>query len=155
MGRERLEMISAFPFPPDTAIISITDTDAGGIILKHRPQHLLRLSFNDITDDVLMTDRGQPYPLDKTKAIIQRYRMFTEEHARSIAGFFSGIRDSADMLICQCEFGQSRSAAVAAAILEYTEGRGGDIFTDSRYSPNRKVYGMLLHQLQGLTAIEQ
>ena len=43
-------------------------------------------------------------------------------------------------IICQCDYGQSRSAACAAAILQYFEGRGIDIFADYRYYPNQLVY---------------
>jgi len=43
-------------------------------------------------------------------------------------------------IICQCEYGQSRSAGCAAAILQHFSGRGIDIFADYRYYPNQMVY---------------
>ena len=56
-------------------------------------------------------------------------------------------KGNVDTLICQCEYGQSRSAGVAAAIIEFTTGGGIRIFADDRYYPNkfvfRKVYNAL------------
>ena len=42
-------------------------------------------------------------------------------------------------IICQCEYGQSRSAACAAAILEYYNKNGISIFADYRYYPNQMI----------------
>ncbi len=50
-------------------------------------------------------------------------------------------------IICQCDYGQSRSAACAAAILQHFEGRGIDIFADYRYYPNQLVYHKVLDAL--------
>lgn len=59
----------------------------------------------------------------------------------------------ADMeyLICQCEMGQSRSAAVAAAVMEHYTGLPSDIFADDRYYPNRLVYATVLDALKAMT----
>lgn len=61
---------------------------------------------------------------------------------------YESIKDSVCCVICQCEHGQSRSAAIAAAILEYETQNGISIFTDDKYYPNkvvfRKVYRALL-----------
>jgi protein-tyrosine phosphatase len=43
-------------------------------------------------------------------------------------------------IVCQCEYGQSRSAGLGAAILEYYERRGIDIFRDYRYYPNQLIF---------------
>ena len=53
-------------------------------------------------------------------------------------------------IICQCDYGQSRSAACAAAILQHFEGRGIDIFTDFRYYPNQLVYRKIFDALERL-----
>ncbi len=63
---------------------------------------------------------------------------FTE--APEVARFIKdAVRDGA-RIVCQCEWGQSRSAALAAAILEYYEKRGIDVFRDYRYYPNQLVF---------------
>jgi len=46
-------------------------------------------------------------------------------------------------IICQCDYGQSRSAACAAAILEYYEHNGISIFADYRYYPNQLVFNKI------------
>ena len=68
--------------------------------------------------------------------------------ADSLAEFiYAAHRDGLDIL-CQCDYGQSRSAACAAAILEHFEGCGIDIFADYRYYPNQMVYHKVFDALQ-------
>ena len=50
-------------------------------------------------------------------------------------------------IICQCEYGQSRSAACAAAIREYYYNDGISIFADYRYYPNQLIFNKLLEAL--------
>lgn len=49
---------------------------------------------------------------------------------------------------CQCQFGFSRSAACAAAILEHFEGKGDEIMSNDKYQPNKLVYSKLLDSLK-------
>ncbi len=51
-------------------------------------------------------------------------------------------------IICQCEYGQSRSAACAAAILQHFEKDGISIFADYRYYPNQLVYNKIFNALE-------
>ncbi|MBR3805574.1 MAG: hypothetical protein IKJ13_01895 [Clostridia bacterium] len=60
--------------------------------------------------------------------------------AAELAEFIYKAKEDGLDIICQCEYGQSRSAGCAAAILQHFEGRGIDIFTDYRYYPNQLVY---------------
>lgn len=53
-------------------------------------------------------------------------------------------------IICQCEHGQSRSAAVAAAVKQFVSGDGIEIFADDRYYPNKMIYRKLLKELMRL-----
>jgi len=46
-------------------------------------------------------------------------------------------------IICQCEEGISRSAATAAAILEFYERKGITVFSDYRYNPNKFFYNSI------------
>ena len=55
-------------------------------------------------------------------------------------------------IICQCDYGQSRSAACAAAILQHFEGRGIEVFADYRYYPNQLVYHKVFDALETLKA---
>ncbi len=60
--------------------------------------------------------------------------------ADELARFIYEAKASGRDMICQCDYGQSRSAACAAAILQHFEGRGIDVFVDYRYYPSQLVY---------------
>ena len=57
-------------------------------------------------------------------------------------------------IICQCEYGQSRSAACAAAIKEYYEHDGISIFADYRYYPNQLIFNKVLDALNAVNRAE-
>ena len=60
--------------------------------------------------------------------------------ADKLAEFIYKAKEDGLDIISQCEYGQSRSAGCAAAILEHFDGRGIDVFVDYRYYPNQLVY---------------
>lgn len=71
---------------------------------------------------------------------------FTESN--TVAEFiYKAYNDGFDFA-CQCQFGFSRSAACAAAILEHFEGKGDKILLNDKYQPNKLVYGKLLSALE-------
>lgn len=77
---------------------------------------------------------------------------FPEAH--SLAQF---IKDSIKRnltIVCQCDYGQSRSAACAAAILEYYEHNGISVFADYRYYPNQLIFNKLLAALCSVNSKE-
>ena len=57
-------------------------------------------------------------------------------------------------IVCQCEYGQSRSAACAAAIKEYYAHEGISIFADYRYYPNQLIFNKLLAALKAVESGE-
>ena len=57
-------------------------------------------------------------------------------------------------IICQCEYGQSRSAACAAAIKEYYNHDGISIFADYRYYPNQLIFNKVLDALKTVNSAE-
>ena len=73
--------------------------------------------------------------------------MMTDKQANQITEFYKNICNKVDVLICQCEHGQSRSAAVAAAILEYRCKKGIVVFAHDKYYPNKMVFNKVLTQL--------
>ena len=75
------------------------------------------------------------------------YDTFFSE-ADELAEFIYTVKADGLDLICQCEYGQSRSAACAAAILEHFYQTGISIFTDYRYYPNRLVYHKTFEALE-------
>ena len=68
--------------------------------------------------------------------------------ADELAKFIYEARADGLDIICQCDYGQSRSAACAAAILQHFEGSGIDIFADYRYYPNQVVYHKVFEALE-------
>ena len=136
MDREGAEAIAAAGFAPNTAIISISDTGAPPLVLRHEPAWMLRLVFDDISSDEIDEYKGQ------------KYTLFDESMARKTAEFVFTHKDEAETLICQCEYGQSRSAAIAAAVTEYFYGNGIEIFADDRYYPNKLVFRSTLQALR-------
>lgn len=70
--------------------------------------------------------------------------------APSIASFISKkIKEGKD-IICQCDYGISRSAGLAAAILEKYAHKGIDVFKDYRYTPNQIVFNKVYEELNKL-----
>ena len=60
--------------------------------------------------------------------------------ADALAEFIYKAKEEGLDIICQCEYGQSRSAGCAAAILQHFSKNGIDVFVDYRYYPNQLVY---------------
>ena len=83
-------------------------------------------------------------------AVEKKYKMFSTEQADEIAKFYFSVCDKVECIICQCEHGQSRSAAVAAAIIEHRSGEGVDIFADDNYYPNKVVFRRVLTALKNV-----
>ena len=140
--------IEQMHFEPKTALISITDANYTFAELIAEPDYVLRLAFDDVDNDIFadaITDTDRDI-------IADRYHMFKDEQAKQIAEFYDAIKDKADIIICQCEHGQSRSAAVAAAILEHRSRNGIKIFANDKYYPNKVVFNKVL---QALKAIER
>lgn len=142
------DAIEQMHFAPKTALISITDANYSFAELTSEPDYTIRLAFDDVDNDIfadVVTD------VDRS-IVAERYHMLSDEQARQIAEFYAEIRDKVDIIICQCEHGQSRSAAVAAAILEYRSRSGIRIFAHDKYYPNKAVFNKVL---QALKAIER
>lgn len=51
-------------------------------------------------------------------------------------------------IICQCEYGESRSAGCAAAILEHYYGEGIEVFANYKYLPSKLVYNRVIDELR-------
>ena len=117
-------------FLPKTALISITDRNYHFAELKDKPDYLLQLAFDDVDRD----EEGG----------------IADEQAKQIAEFYLNIKDKAEIIICQCEHGQSRSAAIAAAIMEYRSRSGIKIFAHEKYYPNKAIFNKVFEELKKL-----
>ena len=68
--------------------------------------------------------------------------------ADALAEFIYKAKEDGLDIICQCEYGQSRSAGCAAAILQHFSRNGINVFTDYRYYPNQLVYHKVFDALE-------
>ena len=132
------------PFAPGTALISIGDFGKELPLLEYKPAHILRMEFDDVTPSEIDYESSERYA----------FRLFSEEQANQIADFVYRYWESRGTLLCQCYYGQSRSAAVAAAIKEHFYHNGIEIFADEqeRYCPNVYVFRLTLRALRNREA---
>lgn len=83
--------------------------------------------------------------------ILEDYGLTFETYfpeASELAEFIIKAENAGLNIICQCEYGQSRSAACAAVILEYFYHNGISIFADYRYYLNQLIFNKLLNALK-------
>ena len=89
------------------------------------------------------------YDVRPSSSVKEHYDKLLPE-AKDIAIFVNQkIKEGKD-IICQCDYGISRSAGLAAAILEHYAHRGIDVFADYRYTPNQFVYNKVYQALKRL-----
>ena len=144
-SKKAIETLKTTEFPTNTAVISFfTPTkksckqnrvDYSGVC-----ERVFYVGVPDIDIEIL-ADYGYTYETYLTEAT-------------ALAEFIrKAVTDGFD-IICQCDYGQSRSAACAAAILQCYEARGIDIFVDYRYYPNQLVYHKVFDSLKELNSTE-
>ena len=83
--------------------------------------------------------------------VLESYGLTFETYfpeVEALAEFIINAEKKGLNFICQCDYGQSRSAACASAILEYYFHNGISIFADYRYYPNQLIFNKLLKALQ-------
>lgn len=146
--RKRIEDLCLKPFDKPTALISITDYDNTFATLKYRPQYLLQLTFDDVpVGDGFIEEERRILSDIEIAELETRYHSITTEQVEEIVDFYNEIKENVDLIICQCEHGQSRSAAVAAAIMEHESKSGIDIFANDWYYPNKSLFRKVLKHL--------
>jgi len=129
-SREEIERLLKEQVMARTAVISIADYNDDYVLLCQKPQYLLQLKFDDVGENEEFC--------------------INDEHAEQIAEFLYKVlvgKYEIQTLICQCEHGESRSAAISAAIIEFLYGDAIRIFTDERYYPNKFAYKKVLQVL--------
>ena len=147
MGREALVELAKEPFPEGTSIISITNTDHADVALEHQPDRMMHLKFDDVSDEIFEELLGRKPNVREMHQIASRFHMLSNAQTQQMADFVLSMHNEGT-LICQCEHGQSRSAGVAAAVMEYYHQKGINIFADVRYYPNKHVFRKLLCSLR-------
>lgn len=112
-------------FPENTAVISFFDT--------YTP-----IDYSNVCDSVYYCELND-LDIDELEDKGYTYETFFAD-ADKLAEFIYNTYEEGKNIICQCEYGQSRSAGCAAAVLQYFYKTGIDIFTDYRRYPSRLVY---------------
>lgn len=139
-SRKAIKKLMEKGFPQNTAVISFYTPK------NKRDCEETRANYDGVCNKVFYV--GIP---DIDIEILSDYGYTYETYlaeADELAKFIYEARGNNLDIICQCDYGQSRSAACAAAILQYYEGRGIDIFADYRYYPNQLVYHKIFNALE-------
>lgn len=147
MSRKSLMAMAEKPFPADTAVISITNSDNEDVELQNLPKQILRLKFDDVSDEIYEDILGRKPNVREMHQLAKRFHMLSNDQTQLLADFILSWKETGT-LICQCEHGQSRSAGVAAAVMEYYYRKGVHIFADARYCPNKYIFRKLLRSLR-------
>lgn len=139
-SRERIEKLIDANFPKNTAAISFYDPkgirsdNLTPVDYKNKAEMVYQVAVYDIDIE----------HLDKYDLTFDTYLPEAKDLARFI---YEAVEKGLD-IICQCHYGQSRSAACAAAILEHFEKNGISIFADYNYYSNQVVFNKILNALK-------
>ena len=141
-SRKAIKELMDKGFPQNTAVISFYTPK------NKRDYEENRVDYIDVCDRVFYV--GIPdIDIEILSEYGYTYKTYLAE-ADELAKFIDKAKENGLDIICQCDYGQSRSAACAAAILQHFEGRGIDVFSDYRYYPNQLVYHKVFDALEKL-----
>lgn len=142
--RDAEEQLKSDAFPENVAVISfyspgkVRAGDYDPVDYAGKPARLYYACVPDIDIEAL-SDFGYTYDT-----------YFSD--ADELAVFICGAVKDGLSIICQCDYGQSRSAACAAAIKEHFGRDGISVFADYRYYPNQLVFNKILEALRRVSA---
>ena len=143
-SREAIEeIISERKFPENTAVISFYDP-----AIKRIDKDYSHVDFSGVCDTVFYSELDD-LDLDVLKSKGYSYDTYFSE-APDIAAFIYRAYNNGMDIICQCEYGQSRSAGCAAAILEHFYHSGISVFANYDYCPSQVVYHKIFDALEQL-----
>jgi predicted protein tyrosine phosphatase len=134
LGRDEIKNFSA-EIP--SIVISITDPETAEAAIPKSEFliDILRLKFHDIGKPKLFdSEKNEDFPISK-------------EQAKQISDFVRNYLDKVELIVCQCEQGVSRSAAIAAALSNVLQNE--DEYFVKNYWMNRYVYDILTDALNG------
>ena len=115
------------------AVISFCDTDRIPVDLSATKADYITVMADDLDYDEICKRYGD-------------YYKFLSE-ADDIAQFIIRAVSSGKNIVCQCEYGMSRSAGCAAAIYEFFMGTGVSVFTDRKYYPSTVIFEKIYEAL--------
>lgn len=140
-SRKNIEKLLKDKFPENTAVISFyapidkrSNTSYKPVDYMDKPVCLFQVAIHD-ADLSYLPKCGLTYDT-----------FFPE--VNDLADFIYKAKENGLDILCQCEYGESRSSACAAAILEHFYQKGLSIFTDYRYYPNQVVFHKVFDALE-------
>lgn len=139
-SRKAAEELLHTGFPENTAVISFYDPPS---------QRRATLPPVDYSGKASRVFRVAIHDIDLT--VLPQYDLTYDTYfpeADALAEFIYTAKADGFNIICQCEYGQSRSAGCAAAILEHFYKNGISVFSDYRYYPNQVVYHKVFDTLE-------
>lgn len=140
-SRKTIEQLLKDCFLDNVAVISFYDPELIKIDKDYAP-----VNFQNKSNRVFLI--GLPdIDIDSLEDFGLTYETFFPE-AHELARFINSSYNDGLDIICQCEYGESRSAGCAAAILEHFYKSGISIFADYRYCPNQMVYHKVFDSLK-------
>ena len=147
-SRKAIEKLLQEDFPDNVAVISFCDPESSKSLAPKIPvdysqkcNRVFQIAVHDI-------DLGTLADFNLT------YDTYLPE-AEDLAKFIYSAKDDGLDIICQCEYGQSRSAACAAAIQEHFYKTGIWIFADYKYYPNQLIFNKVYNALEILMNIRE
>ena len=135
--KETEELIASGEFPENAAVISFCDTGTA-------PRD--RVNYSSVCDRVMYVEIDD-FERDELAKYGMTYDTFFPD-ADEVASFILDAFADKLYIMCQCEYGESRSAGCAAAIYEYFEGNATWIFSNYIYYPNKLIYHKILEELR-------
>lgn len=132
-SRKSIEKLLEKDFPKNAVVISFYDPPGKFRDAEYRP-----VDYTAKTNCVFQIALH-----DIDLAVLPKYHLTYETYfpeADDLAEFILTAKRKGKDIICQCEYGESRSSGCAAAIHEYFYKDGIKIFADYRYYPNQMVY---------------
>lgn len=145
-SRDKIEeLIASCNFPQNAAAISFRDRpmildDPYCTPVKYRCGVSV---FHCVADDIVYGDFVSRHPKARNLSI----DTFFQDATKMADFILEQAEKGIDIIVCQCEHGQSRSAAAAAAIEQFFNKDSISIFADYRYSPNQAIYNKLIKAL--------
>lgn len=131
-SRKSIEELLRGNFPQNAAVISFYDPPG-----KFRDEEYKPVDYSTKTNCVFQVALH-----DIDLEVLPKYHLTYEtyfQEADDLAEFIFTAKKAGKDIICQCEYGESRSSGCAAAIHEYFYKDGIKIFADYRYYPNQMV----------------
>jgi len=130
-SREEIEAQLQEGLSDRAAVISFYDKGTEPVDLSGIPNEVFQVTMEDSELNEPDEFADEPFISDTEKLV----------------DFIFAARNAGLEIICQCENGEGRSAGCAAAIRQFFNGDGIEVFTSGHYFPNLPIYHKVYNSL--------